>query len=95
MRRGGSRGDERRAESVLARLGLLRLDLAVVERAAALDPMALRSLDAIHLATALSLGRDLGLFVSYDRQCLDSAEALRLPVGRGHRLTPTAHAALG
>lgn len=63
-------GDEavrRRADEVLAGLHLLRLDAAILDRAARLEPETLRSLDAIHLASALSIGDDLGAFVAYDR----------------------------
>jgi uncharacterized protein len=37
-----------------------------VHRAATLEPMQLRTLDAIHLATAISLGADLGALCAYD-----------------------------
>src|SRR6266508_3830321 len=52
-------GAVRRARSVLSRLALVDLDADVVREAAALEPPELRTLDAIHLATAISLGRDL------------------------------------
>ena len=68
----------RRAEDVLARIALIRIDDAVIAAASALDPADLRSLDAIHLATALSLGAELGAFVSYDRRLLEAAEKARI-----------------
>ena len=68
----------RRAEQILARLTLVLIDDPVLHRAAGLDPAGLRSLDAIHLATALSLGKDLGGFVSYDQQLLLAAAAAGL-----------------
>ena len=40
-----------------------------------LDAPALRSLDAIHLASALRLGNDLSAFVSYDDLQFDAAVA--------------------
>ncbi|HEV8421407.1 MAG TPA: type II toxin-antitoxin system VapC family toxin, partial [Actinomycetota bacterium] len=46
----------RRAEEVVTRLGLIDLDDDVIQRASKLRPPELRTLDAIHLATALSLG---------------------------------------
>lgn len=64
---------EERAREVLGRIGLVRLDDGVLERAAVLDPSTLRSLAALHLATALSLGGDLHLFVCYDRQLAAAA----------------------
>jgi predicted nucleic acid-binding protein len=40
---------------------------------------ALRSLDAIHLATAHDLRAELTAFVCYDKRLIDSARALGLP----------------
>jgi predicted nucleic acid-binding protein len=55
-----------RARAVLDALILLRLTSATFERAATLDPEQLRSLDALHLATALELGDELDGIVTYD-----------------------------
>jgi predicted nucleic acid-binding protein len=57
---------EKRAEEVMAGLGLLKIDSDILSAAARLEPRILRSLDAIHLASALSLGADLGAIVIYD-----------------------------
>ncbi|MBA2636738.1 MAG: PIN domain-containing protein [Solirubrobacterales bacterium] len=54
------------AREGLKGLSLLPVDQGVLELAAELEPTTLRSLDAIHLATALSLGTDLGVLVAYD-----------------------------
>src|SRR6266511_4645377 len=59
-------GTIRRARAVLSRIALVDLDEDVVQTAAALEPPELRTLDAIHLATAISLGRDLGAVCAYD-----------------------------
>lgn len=64
-RRIGS-GAVRRARTVLSRIALVDLDEEVVKTSAALDPPELRTLDAIHLATAISLGRDLGALCAYN-----------------------------
>ena len=50
---------------------LLRSDL--LARAAALEPLALRTLDAIHLATALALGAELDALVAYDERLVEAA----------------------
>ena len=46
----------------------LPLDDAVLDKAAAIHPAKLRSLDALHLATALSIRDEIGLFVTYDER---------------------------
>lgn len=63
-----------RADAVLNRLGLLSIDDRTLKAAARLRPAVLRSLDAIHLATALDLA-DLDLFVAYDPRLRNAAEA--------------------
>lgn len=50
----------------LARIGLVRVSDRVLDLAGTLSPLDLRSLDAIHLATARRLGSDLGDFITYD-----------------------------
>lgn len=68
----------RRAENVLARIALIRIDDAVLSAASSLDPPDLRSLDAIHLGTALSLGAELGVLVTYDDRLIVAAGRARL-----------------
>ena len=68
------------AREVLARLALVVIGDRVLTAAALLEPVGVRSLDAIHLATALRLGKGLAAFVSYDARQLEAAEALGLPV---------------
>jgi len=70
----------RRASAVLARIALVRIDDAVLDSAARLSPPHLRSLDAIHLATALSLGDDLGALATYDTRLAGAATAARVRV---------------
>lgn len=59
---------------------LIRLDDELLDRAADLDPPAMRSLDAIHLAAAMSLGDDLAAVITYDERMSAGAHALGLPV---------------
>lgn len=72
-----------RARDLLTRLDLLRIDDLLLDRAASLDPVVLRSLDAIHLAAAQLLGEDLDTLVTYDARMVQAAAALgfRGPVG--------------
>lgn len=69
-----------RAHRVLGALTLLRLDALLLERAAALEPEDLRSLDAIHMAAALALGADLAGVVTYDVRQAEAARSLGLRV---------------
>jgi predicted nucleic acid-binding protein len=73
----GERGIAR-ARVVLARLDLVRVNDRVLEAAGELLPAELRSLDAIHLATARQLGSDLGNLVTYDDRMLNAARLLGL-----------------
>lgn len=64
----------------LANLDLLRIDNRVLDLAGRLQPSELRTLDAIHLATAQRLGVDLGRLCTYDARMRDAAEALGMAV---------------
>jgi predicted nucleic acid-binding protein len=65
-----------RAERVISGIGLVRVDEAVLSGAARLEPAELRTLDAIHLATALSAGEDLGAMICYDDRLAQAAARL-------------------
>lgn len=62
--------------AVLANLELHRVNDRVLSDAAALEPVELRTLDAIHLATARRFGTELGLLVTYDDRMLVAADRL-------------------
>ena len=62
---GDTRATLRRAEQVLEGIALVAVDDPVLRDAAKLEPDRLRSLDAVHLATALSLD-GLEAVVTYD-----------------------------
>jgi len=65
----------------LGRIHQVTVDAALLDSAAALGPEAmLRSLDAIHLASAQLLGTDLRAVVTYDRRMATAAAAIGLPV---------------
>lgn len=61
---------------VLARINLVRVNDRVLDLAGSMDPAELRSLDAIHLATALRLREELGGIVTYDERMAGAAEQL-------------------
>lgn len=73
-------GDEgaARGRAVLSRVELIRLNDRVLNAAGVLLPPDVRSLDAIHLATAGRLGPDLAQIVTYDDRMLDTAKLLGL-----------------
>jgi uncharacterized protein len=54
------------AKELLLSVNLLAMPSSTFARAAELDPQILRSLDALHLASALELGDDLDVLVTYD-----------------------------
>jgi len=68
------------ARGVLDALTLLQVTPAVFEDAGRLDPSGLRSLDAIHLASALSLGDDLDGLITYDDRLANAAVSLGIAV---------------
>lgn len=69
-----------RARRLLADLVMREIDDEVLDRASELAPPALRTLDAIHLATASLLGPDLDAVVTYDRRMIEAAQVYGLPV---------------
>lgn len=79
-RSGGKREMLERGREVIRRVGLLRVDGRVLDLAAEVEPADLRTLDAIHLASALVLGETLGAFVTYDRRLVAAAEQAGLGV---------------
>jgi uncharacterized protein len=68
-----------RANVVLSSVSLVSMD-DVAPAAEVIGDPTLRSLDAIHLATAYELRTELTAFVCYDKRLRDSARALGLPV---------------
>jgi predicted nucleic acid-binding protein len=65
---------------VLARCDLVRVNNRVLDAAGQLSPAELRSLDAIHLATAERLGPDLGAVITYDERMASAARERGLRV---------------
>jgi len=73
-----ARADPEMLPEALALLGqtvLLPLTAGIRRRAASLKPVSIRSLDAIHLATALEIQADLSTLVSYDNRMVVAARA--------------------
>jgi len=71
---------EAEIQRVFDDITFLRLDESLVDRAGRLDPPILRSLDAIHLASALLLQDELDALVTYDRRLAQAAAQLGIRV---------------
>ena len=60
----------------LRRIDLIGIDDRILESAGMLEPRVLRTLDAIHLATALAIGDDLDAIVTYDDRMIAAARLM-------------------
>ena len=67
-------------DRLIADVAVYELDAEIASVAASIGSPALRTLDAIHLATALALIPDLDAFVTYDDRLAEAARSLGLPV---------------
>jgi predicted nucleic acid-binding protein len=80
-RRSEDAEEARRAEDVLSAIALIPWRAVTARQAGTLAfQPPLRALDAIHLATALTLQDDLAVLVAYDRELLAAARAEGLTV---------------
>jgi len=79
VHRGGSAAIED-ARRVLRNIHLVRLDDALLDAAGMLDPVKMRSLDAIHLAAAAVIAPELTALVTYDKRMAEGAALLGFPV---------------
>ena len=70
----------------LRRVDLIGIDDRILDAAGILEPRILRTLDAIHLATALTLGDDLDAIVTYDDR-IDGGRTASRVADRASRLT--------
>jgi predicted nucleic acid-binding protein len=65
-----------RGEDALRRIELLRVSDRVLKEAKRLEPAELRSLDAIHLASAAQFGVSVKQIVTYDDRMAAAAQVL-------------------
>lgn len=78
---GGGAQAVARARELLDRLYEVPLERSLLDRAAELRaPLALRSLDAVHLASALLLGSTLSAVLTYDARMAAAAVSIGLEV---------------
>lgn len=66
---------ERDARRFLESVAMVPLDDDVLDEAAVLGPDGLRSLDALHLATAMVIRDEIAVFVTYDQRLAEAATA--------------------
>jgi predicted nucleic acid-binding protein len=69
-----------RSYRVIKRIAKVALTADVLDNSATLPPQALGPAQAIHLASALELKKDLTAFVAYDERLLAAAADAGLPV---------------
>jgi predicted nucleic acid-binding protein len=69
-----------RTQRLLQLMPLLEVDRALFRQAGLLGPSNMRSLDAVHLAAAMSLGPDLGTVITYDERMTAAATLFGLPI---------------
>ena len=69
-----------RALEFLGSVTLREIDDEILDRAAEILPVSIRTLDAIHVATATLLAPDLDVVISYDRRMIEAARLYGLPV---------------
>ena len=65
---------------MLDQIDLIDVDQPIRMVARTVMPTTVRSLDAIHLGTALHVRSALTSFVTYDKRLLDAAQAAGLPI---------------
>jgi uncharacterized protein len=65
-----------KVREALRRVDLIGIDDRILDAAGILEPQVLRTLDAIHLATALAVGDDLEAIVTYDERMVDAARLM-------------------
>ena len=69
-----------RAGEVVAQVSVVEVSEPIRARAALLEPATVRSLDALHLATAIEVGDALDAVITYDARMAEAARSLGLVV---------------
>ncbi len=77
---GRARRAAARSYKVIKRIARISLSADVLDNSATLPPQELSPAQAIHLASALAVKRDLTAFVTYDEDLLAAAKDAGLPV---------------
>lgn len=69
-------------ERILRDVEVIEMTPEIAAAAAAVQPLQVRTLDAIHLATAMAMAAELDAFVTYDDRLAEAARSVGLPVIR-------------
>ena len=69
-----------RGRAILHRVDLVRINDRILNAAGIIEPASVRSLDAIHLATAAEFGTDLRALVTYDERMATAGRQLGYPI---------------
>ena len=69
-----------RAGEVVAQVSVIEVSEPIRASAASLEPATVRSLDALHLATAIEIGDALDAVITYDARMANAARSLGLAV---------------
>jgi uncharacterized protein len=69
-----------RARGLLDTISFVELSSEIAQLAGSLNPPTLRSLDAVHVASAIWLGAEVGPFVTYDARMQEAATGAGLAV---------------
>ncbi len=80
LRRSGNSSQIPKARRLLRSVHMVHLEGPLLDRAGDLDPVDLGSLGAVHLAAALAIGEDLGIFFVYDTRLARAAELYGIAV---------------
>ena len=70
----------KKAGEVVAQVSVIEVGEPIRARAALLEPASVRSLDALHLATAIEIGDALDAVITYDARMAAAARSLGLAV---------------
>lgn len=82
VRRAVGRSHDSVLAEVLGVIDLVVVDRGILRTAADFEPASLRTLDAVHLASALALGDRVDALIGYDDRLLEAARAAGLAVER-------------
>lgn len=74
--------DTAHLDVIIRSVEVVEFDVDIARQAATIGPVSLRTLDAIHLASAVRLGAAIDAFVTYDDHLAEAARSVGLSVIR-------------